>query len=61
MIEVLQERFERDEVTSEKRAARWIARSDRPWFQLVSFLLGTVVVLLVLIAYRLDIAINFQP
>ena len=42
-------------------ASRWIARSDRPWFQLVSFLLGTVVVLLVLIAYRLDIAINFQP
>ncbi|QDZ19887.1 hypothetical protein HOP50_03g24040 [Chloropicon primus] len=60
MMEVLQERFERDEVTSEKRAARWIARSDRPWFQLVSFLLGTVIVLLVLVAYRLDLVINFS-
>jgi len=60
MMEVLQERFERDEVTSEKRAAKWIARSDRPWFQLVSFLLGVVILLLVLVAWRLDLAIQVE-
>ena len=53
----LQERLEKEDINSEKRAARWIARSDRPWFQLVSFLLGVVIVLLVLIAYRINLVI----
>ncbi len=60
MMEALQDRLEKEEISSEKRAARWIARSDRPWFQLVSFLLGVVIVLLVLIAYRVNLAINID-
>jgi hypothetical protein len=58
MIEALQERLAKEEITSENRAARWIARSDKPWFQLVSFLLVVVIILLVLVAYRLDLAIT---
>ena len=38
----LQERLERDERIKEKREDRWIARSDRPWFQFVALLLGSL-------------------
>ena len=60
MMENLQERLAREEISSQRRAAKWIARSDKPWFQLVSFLLGVVIVLLVLIAYRIDLAILYE-
>ena len=45
----LQEQLERDERIKEKREDRWIARSDRPWFQFVALLLGVVIALLLLI------------
>ena len=46
---------EADDADAERRA---VAKSERPWLQLVSILTVTVISILTVVAYRLDILIS---
>ena len=59
MVEV-EERLSKQEKEDESLERRAVAKSERPWLQLVTILVFVTIVILSVVAWRLDLLLNFN-